>query len=83
MRIYVIFLVALLLWNAPAFGELSQEEIQAIGNAAAAPVKTELSEIKTELSAIRTELGAMKVEISTVKAELSEMKIEISAVRTE
>ena len=83
MRIYVIFFVALLLWNAPAFGELSPEEIQAIGNAAAAPVKTELSEIKTELNEIKTELGVVKVELSTVKAELGEMKVELSAVRTE
>lgn len=83
MRIYVVFLVALLLWSAPAFGELSQEEIQAIGNAAAAPVKTELSEIKTELNEIKTELGVVKVEIKTVKADLGEMKVELSAVRTE
>lgn len=76
MRTYVIFFVALLLWSAPAFGELSQEEIQAIANATAAQVTTEISEIKTEI-------GAIKVEISTVKAELSEMKVELSAVRTE
>ena len=83
MRTYVIFFVALLLWSAPAFGELSQREIQAIGNAAAAQVKTDLSEIKTEIGEIRTEISAIKVEISTVKAELSEMKVELSAVRTE
>ena len=76
MRTYVIFFVALLLWSAPAFGELSQDEIQAIANATAAQVTTEISEIKTEI-------GAIKVEISTVKAELSEMKVELSAVRTE
>ena len=83
MKVYVIFFVALLLWNVPAFGELSQEEIQAIGNAAAAHVKTELSEIKTELSAMKVELSAMKVELSAVKTELSETKVELSAVRTE
>ena len=83
MKVYVIFFMALLLWNVPAFGELSQEEIQAIGNAAAAHVKTELSEIKTELSAMKAELSAMKVELSAMKAELSETKVELSAVRTE
>ena len=83
MRVYVIFFVALLLWSAPAFGELSQEEIQAIANATAAQVTTELSEIRTEIGEIRTEISAMKVEISTVKTELSEMKVELSAVRTE
>ena len=76
MKAYVIFFVALLLWSTPAFGELSQEEIQAIANATAAQVTTEISEIKTEI-------GAIKVEISTVKTELSEMKVELSAVRTE
>ena len=76
MKAYVIFFAALLLWSTPAFGELSQEEIQAIANATAAQVTTEIGEIRTEISAI-------KVEISTVKAELSEMKVELSAVRTE
>ena len=83
MRTYVIFFAALLLWSAPAFGELSQEEIQAIANATAAQVKTDLSEIRTEIGEIRTEIGAIKVELSTVKTELSEMKVELSAVRTE
>ena len=83
MRVYVIFFVALLLWSMPAFGELSQEEIQAIANATAAQVTTELNEIKTEIGEIKTEISAMKVEISTVKTELSEMKVELSAVRTE
>ena len=83
MRTYVIFFAALLLWSAPAFGELSQEEIQAIANATAAQVITEISEIKTEISEIKTEISAMKVEISTVKTELSETKVELSAVRTE
>ena len=83
MKTHVIFFVALLLWSAPAFGELSQEEIQAIANATAAQVTTELNEIRTEIGEIRTEISAMKVEISTVKTELSEMKVELSAVRTE
>ena len=83
MKVYVIFVVALLPWSVPAFGELSQAEIQAIGNAAAAHVKTELSEIKTELSAMKVELSAMKTELSAVKTELSETKVELSAVRTE
>ncbi len=83
MRVYVIVFVALLLWNAPTFGELSGEEIKAIGNAAAAQVKTELSEIKTELSAMKAELSAMKTELSETKVELSAVRTELSETRAE
>ena len=86
MKVIVFLFAVLFVATSPAFGKLTDEELQAMEgmmNTVLMPVMNELRIMKEELAAVKAEVAAVKTEVSELKAEVSELKAEVQGMNTE
>ena len=86
MKVIVFLFVVLFVATSPAFGKLTDEELQAMEgmmNTVLMPVMNELRVMKEELAAVKAEVATVKAEVSELKAEVSELKAEVSGLKAE
>ena len=86
MKVIVFLFVVLFVATSPAFGKLTDEELQAMEgmmNTVLMPVMNELRVMKEELAAVKAEFATVKAEVNGLKAEVSGLKAEVSGLKAE